>query len=150
MNFFPVELADIVNESRPAVVFCNAYGVGTERMSRLLDGITVEPVLKMSTATCERFTEYADVVNTENSFVRPKVPANKNNPIAILYTNGTTGVRKGVHLSDSAVKSCVANLMCVNTNFQRFSRCRMKVSIAFLRFTEIVPIDNILFIDRRV
>lgn len=95
-------LEALINESKPDVVFCSASSVNN--ISDVLNNTTHRPKVKMSTILRNGFRAYSDIVTTEHSFVLPKKSLNNNYPRAIVFSSGTTGVPKGVYLSDDAIK----------------------------------------------
>lgn len=60
--------------------------------------------MKITTTNCDDFIAYSNMVLTDN-FVRLTKSINTNRPCAIVYSSGTTGIPKGIYLSDDALKS---------------------------------------------
>jgi len=107
---FPETLASLVDRSKPDVVFCGAPDA-VAAMSDALETIAHRPTLKISLAGRDGFAAYSDVVATAGGpFARPAKSAaacKYRPPCAIIYSSGTTGVPKGIHLSDHALKSAL-------------------------------------------
>ncbi|XP_060852797.1 uncharacterized protein LOC132930768 isoform X2 [Rhopalosiphum padi] len=94
-----------IDESKPSVLFCNTFSIST--ITDVLNNITHQPILKISTMVRDGFTTYSSifVAAEEISFVRPIKSKNPIGPCAIIYSSGTTGTPKGIYLSDDAIKS---------------------------------------------
>ncbi|XP_027845831.2 uncharacterized protein LOC114126147 [Aphis gossypii] len=100
-------LIELINESKPNVLFCNTFSINI--MTDILNNITSQPILKISTIVCDGFTTYSSIVVAveDNLFIRPIKSKNPVGPCAIVYSSGTTGTPKGIYLSDNALKSAL-------------------------------------------
>jgi 4-coumarate--CoA ligase len=78
-------------------------------MTDVLNNITHQPILKISTMARDGFTTYSSIVVAaeEILFVRLIKSKNPIGPRAIIYSSGTTGTPKGIYLSDDAMKSAL-------------------------------------------
>lgn len=93
----------IFEESKPDVLFCNSSSV--DKIADILNTITRQPTLKISTVVYDDFTVYSNVISTTaDLLVRKKKQIHKNHPCALVYSSGTTGAPKGIFLSDDAIK----------------------------------------------
>lgn len=99
----------MIEESKPDVLFCDTSSVNI--VANILNTISRQPTLKISTAAYEHFTVYSNMINiAEDLFVRKKKLVHKNHPCALIYSSGTTGVPKGIYLSDDAIKATLTSV----------------------------------------
>ncbi|XP_022178856.1 luciferin 4-monooxygenase-like isoform X2 [Myzus persicae] len=100
-------LTELINESKPSVLFCNTFSINI--ITDILNTITHQPTLKISTMIRDGFTAYSNIVVAadEISSVRPIKSKSPIGPCAIIYSSGTTGTPKGIYLSDDAMKSAL-------------------------------------------
>jgi 4-coumarate--CoA ligase len=100
-------LIALIEESKPTVLFCNTFSIRT--IKDVLNNITHQPILKISTMVRDGFTTYMSIVVAAEQvlFVRPIKSKNPIGPCAIIYSSGTTGTPKGLYLSDDAMKSAL-------------------------------------------
>lgn len=100
-------MTTLINESKPSVLFCNTHSINI--VAEILQTITHRPTLKISDMIHDSFTAYSNIVVAEEeiSSVRPIKSKNPIGPCAIIYSSGTTGVPKGIYLSDDAMKSAL-------------------------------------------
>jgi len=100
-------LIELINESKPSVLFCNTLSINI--ITDILNDITNQPILKISTTVCDGFTTYSSIVIAVEDilFIRPIKSKNPVGPCAIIYSSGTTGTPKGIYLSDNALKSAL-------------------------------------------
>ncbi|XP_060846886.1 uncharacterized protein LOC132926542 [Rhopalosiphum padi] len=100
-------LIALIDESKPSVLFCNTLSIST--ITDVLNNITHQPILKISTMVRDGFTTYSSIVVAaeEILYVRPIKSKNPIGPCAIIYSSGTTGTPKGIYLSDDAMKSAL-------------------------------------------
>lgn len=102
-------MAAIIQESKPDVLFCDSSSVN--KIADVLNTITGQPTLKISTVAYDNFTVYSNVISTAADFlVRKKRQIHKNHPSALVYSSGTTGVPKGIYVSDDAIKFALMSL----------------------------------------
>lgn len=69
-------------------------------MTNVLNNITHQTILKISTMVRYGFTTYSstDVAADQNLFVRPIKSKHPIGPCAIIYSSGTAGTPKGICL----------------------------------------------------
>lgn len=75
----------------------------------VLNTVAHQPTLKISTMVQDGFMSYDKIVSCAPSdlFVTPSKSISKNRPFALIYSSGTTGIPKGIYLSDDAIKSAL-------------------------------------------
>lgn len=91
------------------MIFCHTAAAAVA-LTAALATVGHRPTLKLSTAGREGYVAYATVAAeaAAGSFARPATRTHPNRSCAaIVYSSGTTGVPKGVRLSDDAVKSAL-------------------------------------------
>ncbi|KAL4090317.1 hypothetical protein QTP88_025178 [Uroleucon formosanum] len=100
-------LAELINESKPSILFCNTFSINI--LTDILNTITHQPILKISTIIRDGFTAYSNIVVTADEIllIRPIKSKSSMGPYAIIYSSGTTGTPKGIYLSDDAMKSAL-------------------------------------------
>lgn len=71
----------------------------------ILNNIIHKPKLKISTSVQDGFTAYSNIVAlVDGLYVQPSKSVRKNRPFTIIYSSGSTGVPKGIYLSEDAIK----------------------------------------------
>ncbi|VVC39226.1 Hypothetical protein CINCED_3A002754 [Cinara cedri] len=102
-NLRKKHLLKLINESKPEVMFCSDYS--TKTIADILYDIVHKPAFKISKSVYDGFTTYSSIIaSSTNLFVQPSKSVNKNRPCALIYSSGTTGVPKGIYLSEDAIK----------------------------------------------
>lgn len=92
-----------INETKPEVMFCNDNSM--DKIVDILNDIMHKPKLIISTSMHDGFTTYSNIVeSSEHLFIQPSKSVSKTRPCALIYSSGTTGVPKGIYLSEDAIK----------------------------------------------
>ena len=108
----PEELAYVINDSRPKVIFCDR-----ERLERILEkpeialGATL--VATRMDALTAGVVAFSEVVANQGSL--PDVAIDPDEDACIFYTSGTTGFPKGAQLTH---RGCIHNLMSLSFSGQ--------------------------------
>lgn len=100
-------MAAIIEELKPDVMFCSWYSIDT--VVDILSTVTHRPTLKISTTNRDGFAVHSNMVvsSDHHSFEYFTKSNDKNHPCAIVYSSGTTGIPKGIYLSDDAIKGAI-------------------------------------------
>ncbi|VVC39223.1 Hypothetical protein CINCED_3A008360 [Cinara cedri] len=108
--------AALINESKPDVIFCSVSS--THIIADILNTVTHQPKLKISTVVQDGFSTYDNMIGCApgDLFVTPTKSVSKNRPFALIYSSGTTGIPKGIYLSDDAVKSALISFKFMITS----------------------------------